>query len=99
MIAFKKMWDDVCYTLSNNKIDDIDIIENFNNGFIIKDESNTHFVTKQDFVDFWCNIVCLDKVDKEDILKSKNSGKKYVYEILKTLPYIKENGGILKLSE
>ncbi|WP_446899551.1 hypothetical protein ACSVC9_06595 [Clostridium sp. LBM24168] len=99
MIAFKRIWDDVCNILSNEEIKDINIVENFNNGFLIKEGINTHFITKQDFVDFWCNMICLDKIDKEDVLKERNSEKKFVYEILKELPYINENGGSLKISE
>ncbi|MCH3963917.1 MAG: hypothetical protein LKE46_06545 [Clostridium sp.] len=99
MIAFKKIWDDVCSVISNGEIKDIDIVENFKNGFVVKEGSDTHFLTKQDFVDFWCSLVCLNKIDEEEILKEEGSGKKLVYDILKRLPYINENEGSLKISE
>lgn len=99
MIAFKKMWDDVCSAVSNNELKNVNIVENFTSGFVVKDDKDTHFVTKDDFVDFWCNMLCFNEVDKEHILKAKSSGSKYVYEMVKTLPYVKENEGILKLTE
>lgn len=99
MIAFKKMWDDVSVILSSDEIKDIQIVEKYKSGFVVKDENNTHFVTKDDFVDFWCNMICFNKVEKDEILNNKKSGLKYVYEIIKTLPYINENEGILKLTE
>lgn len=99
MIAFKKIWDDVCNLISNGEIKGIDIVENFKNGFVIKKGSDTHFITKQDFVDFWCSMICLDKIDREEVFKEKNLEKKFVYEILKKLPYINENEGSLKISE
>ncbi|AND85000.1 hypothetical protein GTH52_03885 [Clostridium tyrobutyricum] len=95
MIAFKKMWDDVCDSLSNNQIENIKVIENFKSGFVIKDNINTYFITKQDFVDIWCNIVCLNEIGIKENLDKKYL---YEYEILKTLPYIKENDGVLKLA-
>lgn len=99
MIAFKKIWDDVCNIVLSNKISNVNIVENFHNGFIVKDDTNTHFITKQDFVDFWCSMICLNKVDKKNVLNDKSSGKKVVYEILKLLPYINENEGSLEISK
>jgi hypothetical protein len=99
MVAFKKMWDDVSVILSNDEFKDIQIIEKYKSGFVVKDENKTHFVTKDDFVDFWCNMLCFNKVEKDQILNNEKSGLKYVYEIIKTLPYINENEGILKLTE
>jgi len=99
MIAFKKMWEDVSVILSNDEFKDIQIVEKFKSGFVVKDENNTHFVTKDDFVDFWCNMLCFNKVEKDQILNNEKSGLKYVYEIIKTLPYINEKEGILKFTE
>lgn len=99
MVAFKKMWDDVSVILSNDEFKDIQIIEKYKSGFVVMDENKTHFVTKDDFVDFWCNMLCFNKVEKDQILNNEKSGLKYVYEIIKTLPYINENEGILKLTE
>lgn len=99
MVAFKKMWDDVSVILSNDEVKNIQIIEKYKSGFVVKDENDTHFVTKDDFVDFWCNMLCFNKVEKDQILNNGKSGLKYVYEIIKTLPYINEKEGILKLIE
>ncbi|AKN29777.1 hypothetical protein Ccar_02500 [Clostridium carboxidivorans P7] len=99
MVAFKTMWNDVCGSISNNKIEDIEILEEFKSGFVVKDKEDTHFVTKDDFVDFWCNMLCFNKVEKDSIIKEEKQKLKYVYEIVKTLPYINEKEGILRLSE
>ncbi|NMM63157.1 hypothetical protein HBE96_10700 [Clostridium sp. P21] len=99
MIAFKTMWNDVCGSVSNNKIKDVEILEEFKTGFVVKDEEDTHFITKDDFVDFWCNMLCFNEVEKDAILKEEKQKLKYVYEIVKTLPYINEKEGILRVSE
>ncbi|MBA5851895.1 hypothetical protein H2684_11400 [Clostridium sp. cel8] len=100
MIEFKKIWDDVCNIVSSGKMKNINVIENFHNGFVVKEKTNnsTHFITKQDFVDFWCNMMCLNKIEKKQVLKEKDQDKKIVYEILKTLPYISEKEDRLELS-
>jgi hypothetical protein len=99
MVAFKKMWDDVSRIISKENIQDVHIVEKFKSGFIVKDNEDTHFVTKDDFVDFWCNMLCFNKVNKEELTKGGKLKSKYVYEIIKTLPYIKENEGTLNLTE
>lgn len=99
MFAFKRMWDDVSLILSKDEVKDFEIIEKFNSGFVVRDNDNTHFVTKDDFVDMWCNMLCFNKIEKEKLLKDEKSKLKYVYEIIKTLPYINENEGTLKLTE
>jgi hypothetical protein len=38
-------------------------------------------------------------VNKEELTKGGKLKSKYVYEIIKTLPYIKENEGTLNLTE
>lgn len=98
MIAFKKIWDDICEITSNNSINEnVKIIENFDSGFVIQDNADVHFLTKDDFVDFWCNISCVDSASKDDLLS--NSKSKYIYEIMKNLPYICEHDGIIKIAE
>lgn len=99
MVAFQRMWDDVSIILSKDEVKDFQIVEKFNSGFVVRDNDNTHFVTKDDFVDIWCNMLCFNEVEKEKFLNDEKSGLKYVYEIIKTLPYINENEGILKLIE
>lgn len=99
MIAFKKMWEDVSDILSNDEFKDIQIVEKYKSGFVVKDENKTHFVTKDDFVDIWCSMLCCNQVEKDQILSAEKSGLKYVYEIIKTLPYINEKEGTLKLTE
>jgi hypothetical protein len=99
MVAFKKMWDDVCTILANNEIKDIQIVENYNSGFVVKENENTYFVNKDDFVDFWCNMLFFNKVDEESFAQEGKSSFKYVYKIIKKLPYITESEGALNLTE
>lgn len=99
MISFKVMWDDVCELLSENKIEDIQIVEKFKSGFIVKDMENTEFVTKDDFVDFWCKILCFNEITKKEIEDEGKTRLKYVYEVVKKLPYIDEKSGCLRITE
>lgn len=99
MVAFKKMWDDVCAILANNEIKDLQIVENYNSGFVVKENENTYFVNKDDFVDFWCKMLFFNKVDKESFAQEGKSSFKYVYKIIKKLPYITESEGSLNLTE
>lgn len=99
MIAFKQMWDDVVDIISNDKIEDIKIIEKYNNGFVVNDDADNYFVGKQDFVDFWCNILYFNEITMDSLSDKKESKFKYVYAVVKNLPYINENSGRIKLME
>lgn len=99
MVAFNKMWDDVCVILANNEVKDLQIVENYNSGFVVKENENTYFVNKDDFVDFWCNMLFFNKVDKDSFAQGQKSAFKYVYKIIKNLPYITESEGTLNLTE
>lgn len=99
MIEFKKMWSDVSDLLSNEEISEIDIVEHFKSGFVVRDCEETYFVTRDDFVDFWCKILCSHEISKEQILSDKKTKEKYVYPIIKRLPYISETAVGLKLRE
>lgn len=97
MIPFKKMWEDAFNMISKDEVKDIDIVEKYRTGFVIIEEGNTKFVTKDDFVDFWCRMLCYKEFSREEA--NKQDGLKYVYKVIKNLPYISENSGVLKLVE
>jgi len=97
MVAFKKMWDDVRLILSNEEYTDIDILEKFNCGFTVKESENLIFITKDDFVDFWCKLSYYDELSLDQILHDDKLKPKYIYTILKQLPYISESSGIIRL--
>lgn len=99
MIAFKKMWEDVSGILVNDKIGDIDIIERYNTGFVVKDKDDTEFVTKDDFVDLWCQMLCCNEICMDQFSGHGKNKLKYAYRVLKNLPYISEKAGCLKLTE
>lgn len=101
MISFKTVWDDVQNIVNNNEELDIDIIEKYDGGFVIKHHDDTTFINKQDFVGVWCRIQCDDKVCVGlHELGSKDEVKEhYVCKILKHLPYIEESLGILRISQ
>ncbi|MBV7274315.1 hypothetical protein JMF89_03185 [Clostridiaceae bacterium UIB06] len=99
MVAFKKMWEDVCLMLEGNKVEALQIIENYNDGFVVKDDEKSYFVNKEDFVDLWCNMLCFNKIEKDYFIKKGKSSFKYVYEIIKTLPYVTEHENSLNLTE
>ncbi|PRR78172.1 hypothetical protein CLLI_19360 [Clostridium liquoris] len=99
MIAFKKMWDDVVDIIAKDEIKDIQIVEKYNNGFVVKDNAGDYFIGKQDFVDFWCNILYFNEIPMESVSGEEESKFKYVYAVVKKLPYINENCGTIKLME
>lgn len=99
MIHFKTMWEDVCNILTNNKIENLETVECFKTGFIVKTNGVTEFITKDDFVDFWCNMLCFNNVSETEINKTGNEIKKCIYTIVKNLPYVNANNGVISLLE
>lgn len=99
MVAFNKMWNDVCSMLSENSINNLDIVEKFKSGFVVKNENNTEIVTKDDFIDVWCKMLYYNEISECQIEAEKKVKQKYVYDIIKQLPYIAENYGVLKIAE
>lgn len=99
MISFKKMWDDVSNSLSTDAYNDMNIVEKFKTGFVVDEDGDMQFITKDDFVDFWCKMLCLNQISHEQVLREEKSNMKYVYEIIKRLPYVSESSGVLKLKQ
>jgi len=97
MVAFKQMWEDVKLILSNKKHSDIQILERFNCGFTVKEQDNIIFITRDDFVDFWCKLLYYNELSLEQILKDDKLKPKYIYNIIRQLPYIAESSGVIKL--
>lgn len=97
MIPFKKMWEDALTMVLQDEVQNVYIIEKYKGGFVVEEEGNTEFINKEDFVDFWCRMLCFSEFSKEEAIKQ---GKlKYVYEVIKNLPYVKESANVLRLVE
>ncbi|GAA0721786.1 hypothetical protein GCM10008905_12590 [Clostridium malenominatum] len=99
MVAFKKMWNDVEEIISKNTIKDFYITEKCSEGFVVKDNADCFFVGKQDFVDFWCNMLYFKEISLDELNKRKEPNLKYVCAVIKHLPYIKVNSGVMKVLE
>ncbi len=99
MVAFKKMWEDVRLILSSEDHSDIKILEKYNCGFTVKERDNVIFITRDDFVDFWCKLLYYNELSLEQVLKDEKTKPKYIYTIVKQLPYISENSGVIKLMQ
>ena len=97
MVAFKKMWEDVSLILSDEDYSGIEILERFNCGFTVKERGNVIFITRDDFVDFWCKLLYYNELSLEQVSKDDKLKPKYIYTIVKQLPYILENSGVIKL--
>ncbi|MGH4052571.1 MAG: hypothetical protein ACREVX_14785 [Clostridium sp.] len=108
MVTFKKMWNDVLLLLSNDEYVDIDILEKFNFGFTVKDNDNIIFNTKNDFSIFWCNLLYYNELSLNQVLGNNKLSlnkilgddklkPKYIYTIIKHLPYISDSSGVIKL--
>jgi len=91
------MWEDVRLILSNKEYSDIKILEKFNYGFTVKEQNDVIFITRDDFVDFWCELLYYNELSLEHFLKEDKLKPKYIYNIVKRLPYISENFGVIKL--
>lgn len=96
MVAFKKMWEDVNSLLNKENLD-FNIVEVFNSGFTVKENDDLVFVTREDFVDLWCNMLYYNKVSKKQVNDMKSS-MTYVYDVVKRLPYICENADELTIN-
>lgn len=96
MVAFKKMWEDVNSLLNKENLD-LNIVEVFNSGFTVKENDDLVFVTREDFVDLWCNMLYYNKVSKKQLNDMKSS-MTYVYDVVKRLPYICESSDELTIN-
>ncbi|MGH4139828.1 hypothetical protein [Clostridium sp.] len=99
MIPFKKMWEDVRRILADEDYPNVEILEKFNCGFTVKERGNVIFITRDDFVDFWCKLLYYNELSLEQVLKDDKLKPKYIYNIIKELPYISENSGVIKLMQ
>jgi len=99
MVSFKQMWDDVGDMLKEDKIENVTIVELYKDGFIIREDEMDCFINKQDFVDFWCNILYFNEIPKENLLNHESKKFKHVYNVVKNLPYVKESCGVIKVEE
>lgn len=99
VVAFKQMWEDVCRILSNEKTVDIAVGEQYTSGFTIEEQGFTTFITREDFVDFWCKMLYYNEVSLEQVEKDEKKKQKYIYSIVRQLPYVLENGEGIKLKK
>lgn len=98
MVSFKRMWNDVKQILNDGEDIGIEIMEKYSSGFTVKEEESTTFVTRDDFVDFWCKMLYHNEIAEEE-LEKETCKQKYIYEIIRKLPYINESSGVLRIVE
>lgn len=98
MIAFTKMWNDLFKLINDNEDKDLKIVEKFKSGFIVLNEKDKEFITKEDFVDLWCKLLYYDEISADELI-DKNFKSEYVYSLVSRLPYVSENNGIIRLVE
>ncbi|WP_138206103.1 hypothetical protein [Haloimpatiens lingqiaonensis] len=99
MVEFKKMWQDVSTMVAEHKIHstNLDIIETYDDGFIIQYGAQRFFVNKNNFIDFWCKMLYYKEVSREELIKEDDEAQKCVYEIVQSLPYVNEESNTLRL--
>jgi len=95
VVPFKKMWEDAQVVILENELENLNIVERYNGGFVVREENGMEFINREDFVDFWCKMLCNKEVSKDDAAKERKA--MYIYDIVKNLPYVIENSDILKL--
>lgn len=95
MVPFKKMWEDALTLISENELEDISIVESYKGGFVVKEKNDTEFINKEDFVDFWCKMLYNREVAKDEAIQGRKS--RYIYQIIRNLPYVDESCNVLKL--
>ena len=100
MVTFKKMWEDVNNIIEKKEVYDVNIIKNYESCFLIEEEDkDTIFLTREDFIDFWCNMLFYNQICFHEIINENQFKFKYIYSIVKNLPYIKETEGVLKVQQ
>lgn len=99
MIAFNQMWKDVQLILLDERYSDIEIMERFTFGFTVKEQDNIIFITKDDFSDIWCKLLYYNELTLEQVIKDDMVKPKYIYNIIKRLPYVSEDFGAIKLMQ
>lgn len=97
VIPFQKMWEDALSMISKEEIKDMNIVETYKGGFIVEEGDITEFVNKDDFVYFWCKMLCCKEFPREEAINDHKL--KYVYKVIKKLPYVDESSNRLKLVE
>lgn len=97
MISFKKVWNDVNNLVNNNE-GNVNIVNKIKNVFLVEEEGNVVFLTKDDFVDFWAKLFSHKKVDKGNLRVESSNKELYIYQLVKELPYIREEGNMIYLA-
>ncbi|MCD3193809.1 hypothetical protein G8S49_04085 [Clostridium botulinum C] len=96
MVPFKRVWEDAVTMVSKDEVKDVNIVETYNGGFVVAEENeDTEFINKDDFVYFWSKMICNNEVSKKEVENGRRL--KYVYQIVKKLPYVSENSDSLKV--
>lgn len=99
MISFKEMWSDINSEIDSNCNKGFKIKKKFETGFIIDEEGENVFLTKDDFVNFWCWFLYLKEININEIVNNKNGKYKYILNLMKELPYTKiENEKLILIS-
>lgn len=98
MIAFQQIWKDVNELVSERKLD-FDINLKIENVFIVNDNEDTIFLSREDFLLFWSKLNSSSYIGREN-LKSVSSKKElYIYDLFRYLPYIDECNGQISLEK
>ncbi|WP_461205490.1 hypothetical protein [Clostridium sp. DL1XJH146] len=98
MVSFKKMWDDVWEMILREDMKELGVVKEFSSGFIVNiNDDKQEFISKDDFVDIWARMLFFNQVDREQT--SGNEKHEYVYQVIKKLPYIKEEENSLLIKQ
>lgn len=89
MVAFKKMWDDINSKIDHNCTTGFQIKKKFETGFIVEEDGKNIFLTREDFVNFWCWFLYSEEIEINEIVNNKNPRYKYILDLVKGLPYTK----------
>ena len=83
MISFKNLWEEVNKFLSEDKFSEFNITQKLRRGFIVKQDDYVTFVTRDDFVDFWCNMLYSNGNDLKEGEKFENPKQVFIYKVMK----------------
>ncbi|KEH97867.1 hypothetical protein Z968_08745 [Clostridium novyi A str. 4552] len=95
MIPFKKVWEDSLAMISKDEVKELNIVETYKGGFVVKEDEDMEFINKDDFIYLWSKMICNNNISEDDALV--NEKFRCVYQILKKLPYISESTTGLKI--
>lgn len=97
MISFKRVWEDSLTMIYKDEVKELNIVETYKGGFVVKENEDMEFINKDDFIYLWSKMICNNNILEDNVLVDEKN--RCIYQVLKRLPYISESTTGLKIME